>query len=211
MSEMIAPPPVETSEQIGISEADYMEHWAEQRYEWAKGVLFTMTPISSEHDVLIRYSSNMLEAYFEFRPIGRIRRDPFVMRLEGISSRQPDIQVILHSNPHPLKPTYMDGPADICIEITSPGSVKTDRGDKFVEYEKGGVGEYWIFDPQRRESLFYRLNASGVYQSQPLENDTYATPLLPGLKIHVPTLWLPEGEIPGVVTVVKMVEAMLNS
>ena len=57
----------------------------------------------------------------------------------------------------------MNGAADICIEVISPESVIRDRGEKFEEYERGGVGEYWIFDylrarsallsPQRRRGL----------------------------------------------------------
>jgi Uma2 family endonuclease len=37
-----------------------------------------------------------------------------------------------------LKETYLDGPADLVVEIVSPDSVGRDRGDKFYKYAQGG-------------------------------------------------------------------------
>jgi len=34
------------------------------------------------------------------------------------------------------------------IEILSPSSVKKDRLEKFNKYEKAGVKEYWIVEPE---------------------------------------------------------------
>jgi len=96
----------------------------------------------------------------------------------------------MKDNPHPRRKTYLDGPADIVIEIVSPGSERTDMGDKFVEYEQGGVGEYWIFDPIRQYVIFNRRNQEGLFILQELDADeNYTTPLLPGFKLHMPTLW----------------------
>jgi Uma2 family endonuclease len=123
--------------------------------------------------------------------------------------REPDLEIILNTNAGELKPTYMDGPADICIEIISPGSVGEDRGTKFSEYEKGGVGEYWIFDPIHQEALFYRLNANGVYMPQYADTEgNYRTPALPGLVLHVPTLW--QEQLPGPIAVAQAVQAMVK-
>jgi Uma2 family endonuclease len=194
----------------GVSAEDYLAHYAEQHCEWIKGVVIKMSPIHEKHDLLTRYLSNLLATYFELNPIGRIRQDPFVMRLSEVEAqRQPDIQVILESNPHPLKPTYMDGPADICIEVVSPGSMSIDRGDKFAEYEKGGVGEYWIIDPIHEECLFYRLGEAGYYVPySPDAAGHYHTPLLPGLKLQVTTLW--QEQLPGPIAVAKAVQSMLS-
>ena len=130
------------------------------------------------------------------------------MRLKDISNRQPDIQVILNENTKNLKETYMDGAADICIEVVSLASVSNDRGVKFEEYQLGGVTEYWIIDPLRKEALFYRLDDK-VYKPQPLQDDRYATPQLPQLQLHVPTLW--EDELPDMRDILQAVEKMLAS
>lgn len=62
----------------------------------------------------------------------------------------------------------------------SPESAERDHGEKFVEYEKGGVPEYWIMDYLHREGHLYRLNAEGIYDaSQKTLRATTAPPTCP--------------------------------
>jgi Uma2 family endonuclease len=193
-----------------VSFETYLERYAAYFCEWIDGTVIKMSPVHEDHDRLSTYLAILLEAYFEIKPIGKMRHDPFVMKLSAINvSREPDLQVILNTNPSKLTPTYMDGPADICIEIVSPESVKRDHGEKFEEYEKGGVPEYWIIDAIHRETRFYRLNEEGIYVRQVEDADgNYRTPNLPGLVLHVPTLW--QDNLPGPMAVGKAVEAMLK-
>ncbi|MEO8609479.1 MAG: Uma2 family endonuclease [Chloroflexota bacterium] len=195
----------------GVSFEDYLEHYAANFCEWVDGEVIRMSPIHENHDKLSLYLAVLLEAFFEIKPIGTVRHDPFVMKLSAIKvSREPDLQVILNTNPGNLTPTYMDGPADICIEIVSPESVTRDHGEKFEEYEKGGVPEYWIIDAIHKETRFYRLNEEGVYVRQVEDADgNYRTPNLPGLTLHVPTLW--QENLPGPGAVVQAVQAMLKN
>lgn len=69
--------------------------------------------------------------------------------------------------------------ADICIKIVSPETVTRNYGDKFVEYEKAGVQEYWIIDPNRTSCHF---------------------------KLHVPTRW--QDELPKTGAVAETVKKM---
>jgi Uma2 family endonuclease len=172
-----------------VSFEDYLEHHAEHHREWMQGVVVKTVAIIERHDELYSFLRKMLEAYFAFNPIADVRGEPFVMKLPT-RGREPDLMVIMKDNPHPRRKTYLDGPADIVIEIVSPGSERTDMGDKFVEYEQGGVGEYWIFDPIRQYVIFNRRNQEGLFILQELDADeNYTTPLLPGFKLHMPTLW----------------------
>jgi len=124
-------------------------------------------------------------------------------------AREPDVQVILKSNPGELKRTYMNGPADVCIEIVSLESGQRDHGAKFEEYEQGGVGEYWIVDPLHRECRFYALDEAGRYAHRIEDAEgIYRSPRLPGLALHVPTLW--NETLPTVPDVLQSLQAMLN-
>ena len=194
----------------GVTFEEYLERFAGMHCELVDGNVIKMSPIHERHDKLTRYGALLFEAYFAINPIGEIRQDPFVMStLPELPKRQPDIQVILKTNAGHLTSTFMDGPADIVIEICSPGTVEIDRGDKFVEYEKGGVQEYWIFDSLRREALFYRLSADGTYAPYTVDsNGNYQTPLLPGLLVHVPTLW--KDPLPNFFAIGKAVQDMLK-
>lgn len=181
---------------VEVSAEEYMDKYAADFHEWVKGVVIKMPPISFPHVQILHYLIILLEAYFELNPIGRVLSQPFVMEIEAADSkREPDLQVILNSNPGTLTPTKMEGPAEICIEIVLPESVTRDYGDKFVEYEKAGVQEYWIIDPNRTSCHFHRL-----------DNGRCETPLLPRFKLHVPTLW--QDELPKTGAVAETVKKM---
>jgi Uma2 family endonuclease len=193
-----------------VSAEAYMEQYAEGHHEWIDGVVIKMSPISREHELIGNYFRQVLDTYLALQPIGNVHNDPFVMFLEVINTRrQPDLQIILKDNLGELTATAMKGPADICIEIVSPASTNIDYGEKFAEYEKGGVREYWIIDPIRKNAQFYRLDDEGLYKPSSVDSaGDYESPLLPKLKINVPTLW--QEELPDIIVVVTMVQAMIG-
>ncbi|MBZ0304592.1 MAG: Uma2 family endonuclease [Anaerolineae bacterium] len=178
---------------VDVSAEEYMEKYAADFHEWVKGVVIKVSPVGFPHVQILHYLIMLFEAYFELNPIGRVASQPFVMEIEiSDSRREPDLQIILNDNLKNLTLTKMVGAADICIEIVSPESVARDYGDKFVEYEKAGVREYWIIDPTRTSCRFHRLD-NEVYQTyNPGAEGNYETPLLPRFKLHVPTLWQEE-------------------
>ncbi len=200
-----------TTSESPVSAEEYLDRYAEHYYEWAMGEIEKLSPVSEAHDLLTAYLRQLLDAYFALNPIGRVRAQPFVMRLETLQVyREPDLQVILSSNPGQLTKTGMIGPADICIEVVSPESLERDYGRKFGEYERGGVGEYWIIDPVRRDARFCRLQSSKLYTSVlPDQQGSYQTPLLPKFALQVPTLW--QEPLPDIVAAVQAVEKMLRA
>jgi len=122
--------------------------------------------------------------------------------------REPDLMVVLDTNTH-LRNTYMDGPADICIEIVSEASIDIDHVDKFKEYQTGGVREYWIIDALRDECHFYRLNEQKLYERQETLEGIYTTPLLPRLRLQTSTLWTTQR--PNTIEILDAVRAMFSN
>ena len=51
----------------------------------------------------------------------------------------------------------VQGAPDLVVEILSPSTNWYDRTCKFRKYEKAGVKEYWIVDPERKTVQVYRL------------------------------------------------------
>ncbi len=196
----------------GVSEEDFMARYAGHFCEWVDGKVIKMSPVREEHNELSQFLIILFKTYFALRPIGVLRTEPYVMRLEineRVRRREPDLQIILNDNPHERTTTSMNGPADIAIEIVSPGSVSVDYGEKFEEYERAGVREYWIFDPIRKQTRFNRLTENGTYALIfPDEEGYYSTLFLPDLKLHVPTLW--EEPLPDVLQIVEQIRAMVG-
>jgi Uma2 family endonuclease len=194
----------------GVTFEEYLAQYAEDFCEFVGGAIIKMNPVSLRHDRLVYYIRTLVEIYFVIKPIGTIIGAPVPMRLPTSDhGREPDLQIILNENADRLGATHMEGPADICIEVVSPESVSRDHGEKFEEYEKGGVGEYWIIDPVHQEARFYRLNDKGLYEPQTLnESGDYITPTLPQFRLHVTTLW--EDNLPDPLAIAELVREMLN-
>ena len=207
-------PPPETDARVlsaeDVSFEEYMERYAAHFYEWVGGKVVKMTPVSSTHDRLTAYLRYLLDAYLTRKPVGVLHSAPFVMRVRELNiAREPDLQIVLQEHRDRLTETATEGPADVCIEVVSAESVTRDYGQKFEEYEKAGVSEYWIIDPLRKQCTFYRLTEQNVYTlATPDANSFYRTPLLPDFALHVPTLW--QDPLPDIFAVIDMVRAMLG-
>lgn len=147
--------------------------------EWVDGEVIVLSPSSLKHALLAGFLTTVLTAWVSKGDLGVILAAPFLMRLpEALRrGREPDLLFVSKEHAGRLLPTYLNGPADLVVEIISAESVGRDRGDKFVEYERAGIREYWLIDPDRQQAEFYALGAdqryhlvlggaSGIYRSQ---------------------------------------------
>ncbi|MCU0512075.1 MAG: Uma2 family endonuclease [Anaerolineae bacterium] len=193
-----------------VSHEDFLAGYPGRRVEWVNGVVIDMPGVTLLHDAIVRFLENLLEYYLEATGGGRICTDPVLMRLPGIATRAPDVQVLRPENSPRLQATLVDGPADLVIEIISPGSRRTDTVEKFLEYEAGGVPEYWIIDPEHREAYFYRRGEAGQYERfAPDAQGVYHSRSLP--RLHLRPEWLWRDPRPGLRETLALVEAMLSA
>ncbi len=173
------------------------------RAEWVEGKIFKMSPPSDRHQNISRFLSALLSHYAEAFDLGAVRPAPFQMKTgEALPGREPDILFVAQANLERLKKNRLEGPADVAVEIISPESRARDRGEKFYEYEGGGVREYWLIDPDREQAEFYRLDARGFYQLVPLENGAFESDVLPGLRLEA--VWLWQEPLPTLLSILKI-------
>jgi Uma2 family endonuclease len=167
--------------------------WCDEdtRAEWVDGEVVIMSPASDPHQNLADFLIAVLRIFVETRDLGWVRSAPFQMRLERIArGREPDILFVRKERMNLVQPTYLDGPADLVIEITSPESLLRDRGEKFAEYELAGVPEYWLLDPQRKRADFYLLGPDGRYRLAAVDEEgMYRSQVLQGFWLNVAWLW----------------------
>ncbi len=72
------------------------------------------------------------------------------------------------------------------IEILSDSTRRRDETLKREIYERAGVLEYWLVDPQRRTVRVYRRAEAGFLAPEDFSvRNVLSTPLLPGLEIRV--------------------------
>ena len=72
------------------------------------------------------------------------------------------------------------------MEIGSPATRKRDETIKRRLYERFGVSEYWVIDPELEAIHVYRRSDQGYSRTAELnleQHDVVTTPLLPGLDL----------------------------
>jgi Uma2 family endonuclease len=160
----------------------------DEHTEWVDGEVIPMMSISDAHQEVAGFLIELLRTVAGTRKLGKVYYDPFQMKLGR--GRAPDVLLVRHEHAERVHRLFLDGPADLVIEVISEGTEGIDRGEKFFEYERGGVPEYWIIDPDREVAEFYLLDEKGVYRSANVPVDgTFASPALDGFVLKVQWLW----------------------
>jgi Uma2 family endonuclease len=179
--------------------------WTEEgaHVEWVDGEVVFMSPVSTEHQLLAAFLAALLQFFVEANDLGLVLTAPFQMKLEvRPSGREPDVIFIAGERRGDLKRAYLDGAADLAIEVISPESRARDRGEKYYEYEQAGVREYWLVDPTRKQAEFYRLGKDQVYHVVPFDHDgIFRSAVLDGLWLKVAWLW--QEPLPTLMSVLK--------
>ena len=157
--------------------------------EWVNGEAIVMPPPSLRHQNVIRFLSGLLSWFVEVRDLGTVFFAPVQMRLKS-SGREPDILFVAKGHHNRFRELYIDGPADLVVEVMSPDGRSRDRIEKFREYQQAGIPEYWLVDPARKEAEFYVLGEDGTYQLLPVGSDgVVRSKVLEGLWLRVEWLW----------------------
>jgi Uma2 family endonuclease len=158
--------------------------------EWVNGEVVPMAPVSDEHSDEQVFLLTLVKLFVDAFDLGKVRTEPFQMKTgPNLPGRSPDILFVAKKNVSRLKKNHLEGPADLVVEIISPGSQSVDRGDKYYEYEAGGVKEYWLIDPLRGKAEFYLVGRDGAYHLGPVENGIFRSVVLKGLWLKVAWLW----------------------
>lgn len=171
--------------------------------EWVDGEVILMSPPSLAHQQILSFLAALLQFFAEANDLGEVLFAPFQMRLRTRpSGREPDVLFIARDRLDKLQDAYLDGPADLAIEIISPDSRARDRVDKYHEYEQAGVREYWLIDPARKQAEFYRLGSNGIYSAVTIGDDgTFHSQVMEGLWLKVDWLW--QDPLPTLMSVLK--------
>lgn len=76
---------------------------------------------------------------------------------------QPDLVFVSKQRRDLVKDDGIHGAPDMVIEILSPSTAYYDLKKKYRVYEKSGVKEYWIVDPEMKAVELYSLTEQGKF------------------------------------------------
>lgn len=174
-----------------MSEEQFVR-WCDEdiKAEWIHGQVIVIPPATFEHDGVQGWLRNLLGMYVERKSLGIVLGPQFMIRLAKTRSlRVPDLLFIDKSRRHLIRPTHLEGPPDLILEIVSPDSESRDWREKYLEYQAAGVREYWVIDPMSKHVEAYALRRGKSYARIPEEKDTIASTVVRGWYLKPAWLW----------------------
>jgi len=152
------------------------------RHEIIDGEHYVTASPVTRHQRISRELLYLLMRYLKKNPIGEVFDAPFDVVLSLFDVVVPDLVYISNDRTHLLTTKNLQGAPDLVVEILSPSTSARDKQLKRDLYERVGVDEYWLVDPDRDIVCVYRRGASGFELPTRYErHHSLTTPLLPGL------------------------------
>lgn len=155
------------SEKARFTFADCLAWDENDRIEIISGEAIMMASPSRMHQKISGEIFRQLANYLEGKKC-EVYSAPFAVRLfeqetdlpeDADTVVEPDISVICDSGK--LDRYGCKGAPDMIIEVLSPSSLRHDRLVKLNLYQRAGVREYWIVDPENRAVQVFLQDASG--------------------------------------------------
>lgn len=118
--------------------------------ELIDGEIYISPSRTSNHQRILNKINVALYKHFETTRNGEVFIAPLDVYLdEEANAVQPDIVVVLNENKRIIDDKgHIHGSPDLIVEVLSPGNKDFDRIRKKDLYEKFGIKEYWIVDPE---------------------------------------------------------------
>ena len=158
--------------------------------KWVDGKVIGFKSRNLSHQEIAGFLMVLMSLYVEKNDLGEVVQAGYAMKLEAQKrGREPDLVFVGKEKHDILKHEYLNGAADIAVEIISPESIERDRQTKFGEYEAAGVGEYWLIDPENQQAEFYRLDESGFYKLTETSEGVFHSEVLDGFFLRLEWLW----------------------
>ncbi len=157
-----------------------------RRHELIDGDHYMTPSPSRKHQRIALNLSSIIATYLRHQPLGELYTAPFDVLLSDLDVVQPDLLFVCTARAAILTAAHVRGTPDLVVEILSETTRRTDEIIKRKLYERFGVQEYWIIDPELETIKIYRMIAQGYHRVAELDNEAVvmlSTPLLPDLSI----------------------------
>jgi Uma2 family endonuclease len=154
------------------------------RHEIIDGEHYVTPSPATRHQRIVRNLLYLIQSHLETHATGEVFCAPFDTLLSEFDIVVPDLIYLSNERSRFLTSQNLQGPPDLVIEILSPSTRSRDRRLKHALYERAGVTEYWVVDPELDLVEIYRCSA-GRFEP-PVHvggSSVLTTPLLPGLEL----------------------------
>jgi Uma2 family endonuclease len=158
-----------------------------KRHELIDGEHYVTASPNWSHQTISGNFHGMIWSYLQQHSIGQILHAPFDVIFSKFDVVEPDLVYISRERLEKIRSSAgATGAPDLIVEIGSPSTRRRDETIKRRLYERFGVTEYWIVDPEVDTIKVYRLvneQYDRVAELNLESGDVLTTPLLPGLEL----------------------------
>jgi Uma2 family endonuclease len=158
-----------------------------KRHELIDGEHYVTPSPNTRHQIISGTLYGLIWTWLQAHPMGRLFHAPYDVVFSDFDVVEPDLLYLSTERAEQvLTPLHARGAPELVIEIGSKGTRKRDATIKRRLYERAGVSEYWLVDPEIAAIRVYRRE--GEQFGPPVElsreaADVMTTPLLPGLDL----------------------------
>lgn len=161
------------------------------RHELIDGEHFVTPAPVTRHQAILQNLHLELAPPVRERNLGQVYLAPVDVILSEVDVVQPDLLFVTRARESIIRDQVRGAP-DLVVEILSPGTRRRDESLKRHLYERHGVTEYWIVDPEAESIARHRL-ADGAYgppeRLVARRGDRLASPLLGDVRIDLRRLF----------------------
>jgi Uma2 family endonuclease len=162
-----------------------------RRHELIDGEHFVSPSPTTTHQEISKRLFRKLDAFVERHHLGEVLYAPFDIKLSAWTVLVPDLVYFTAARfEEVVNEKHATAAPDLVVEILSPGTRRRDLGRKRAVYDRDGVREYWIVDPEAQTITALRRARQGeglsdVAVHAPAARDILESPLFPGLKLRL--------------------------
>jgi Uma2 family endonuclease len=157
------------------------------RHELIDGEHYVTPSPNRKHQQVLMNLTLVIGTWLEEHPVGRAFFAPFDVVFTRFDVVEPDLLYMSNARAAEiLTAANVQGVPELVVEIGSPGTRRRDETVKRRLYERAGVTEYWVVDPELDAVRVYARNGQGFGRPRELAaeaGDVLTTPLLPGLQM----------------------------
>ena len=158
-----------------------------KRHELIDGEHYVTPAPKYRHQIILGNLHLLIASWLEDHPIGRVILSPFDVLMSDFDVVEPDFLYLSNERAATvITVKYAQGIPELVVEIASPSTRTRDEGIKRHLYERAGVTEYWLIDPEFDRVCVYRRDGDAFGRAIELSRehgDVLTTPLLPGLDL----------------------------
>jgi Uma2 family endonuclease len=160
------------------------------RHELIDGEHLVSPSPTTVHQIISINLLRVLLPYLDRHECGRVFHAPFDLKLSLFTVLVPDVAYFTNERyARVVNEKHAIAAPDLVVEILSPGTRRRDKGRKRAIYDREGVREYWIVDPDAESVTALRrprpgAGLTGVTTAEAAAGDVFTSPLFPGLRIR---------------------------